>query len=358
MITACNTGMRYLLYAQQNYAYQILRPLQREIHARGGQAAWLLPGSSASPHYLKPDELRLPDVSAAIAWQPDAVLVPGNLVPAFLPGIKVAVFHGFNVAKATRRDDRGHFNIRGCFDLYCTQGPNTTETFRQLAQQHRHFCVQETGWPALDPLFDGPALTDTDPRPCIMLCSTFTKALSCAPYLLDSLRRLSQENRWRWLVQFHPKMDKRISEAYKALQNENLRFIETDDITPFLRSADVMVCDTSSVMYMFMAQRRPVVTFRNQSRGSREHLIDIDDPDDLEKSIELALTRPASLMQKIDAWIAQTHPYPDGRASARVLDAVEAFHNNPPSLAAKPLNLLRNLKQRSRLGYWGPGSWR
>ena len=119
-----------------------------------------------------------------------------------------------------------------------------------------------------------------------------------------------------------------------------------------------MVCDTSSVMYMFMAKRRPVVTFRNKSRGGRDHLIDIGDPDDLENAIGLALDRPESLMQNIDAWLAQMHPYSDGRSSGRVLDAIEAFHANPPVLKAKPLNLMRNLKQRSMLGYWGTGGRR
>jgi hypothetical protein len=351
-------NMRYLLYAKQNYAFQILRPLQREILARGDQAAWLLSGSSISAHYLKAEEFRLPDIAAAVAWQPDAVLVPGNLVPSFLPGIKTAVFHGFNVAKATRSDERGHFNIRGCFDLYCTHGPNTTGTFQGLMNQYGHFSVQETGWPALDPLFAGEDPIDDDKRPCVILCSTFTPELSCAPHLLDTVKRLSRNGTWRWLVQFHPKMEKSICDAYKALENENLRFIETDDVIPYLRRADVMVCDTSSVMYMFMAQRRPVVTFRNSSRGDRDHLIDVSNPDLLENAIQTALTRPEPLLQKIDAWISQTHPYMDGRSSARVLDAVEAFHANPPALKAKPLNLLRNLKQRRMLGYWGRGDWR
>lgn len=345
--------MRYLLYAQQKLCFLNLRPLQREIFARGWQAAWLLTKSSISAHCLRAGDLLLPDAAAAVDWRPDAVLVPGNMVPAFLPGIKTALFHGFNVAKANRSDERGHFNIRGCFDLYCTQGPNTTGPFQELMNKHRHFSVQETGWPALDPLFDGLDPIDEDRRPCVILCSTFNRDLSCAPHLLKTVAQLSKSSRWRWLVQFHPKMDKSISEAYKALQNENLSFIETDDVIPYLRRADVMVCDTSSVMYMFMARRRPVVTFRNRSRGGRNHLIDIDDPDDLEAAIDLALARPESLLLKIDAWMAQIHPYSDGRSSGRVLDAVEAFHANPPALKAKPLNLVRNFKQRSMLGYWG-----
>ncbi|MGL4752054.1 MAG: hypothetical protein ACRCXB_06480, partial [Aeromonadaceae bacterium] len=132
---------RYLLYAEQNYAYAMLRPLQQAIRARGDEAAWFLAGQQINPDYLKLDEVRLPSVRAVCDWQPDAVLVPGNTVPSFIPGLKVAIFHGFNVAKATRSDDRGHFNIRGCFDLYCTQGPNTTAGFVERAGKHGYFEV-------------------------------------------------------------------------------------------------------------------------------------------------------------------------------------------------------------------------
>jgi CDP-glycerol glycerophosphotransferase (TagB/SpsB family) len=346
--------MRYLLYADQNYAFQILRPLQSEILARGGEAAWLLAGNSVSARHIRDGEILLDDAARAVEWKPDAVLVPGNMAPAFLPGIKVGVFHGFNVAKSTRGQARGHFNIRDCFDLYCTQGPSTTEPFRRLAAERGHFEVVETGWPTLDPLFGGSPPARPDDRPRIMLCSTFTKSLSCAPHLFDTVRRLSRTGRWHWTVQFHPKMDRRICEAYRALQGDHLEYVETDDVIPYLQRADAMVCDTSSVMYMFMAQNRPVVTFRNNSAGERAHLLDVRDPSALESAVETALMRPAALMRNIDAWLAKTHPYRDGRSAARVIDAVETYRAAPPALRPKPFNLLRNLKERAKLGYWRP----
>ncbi len=347
---------RYLLYAEQDYAYAMLRPLQQAILARGDQAAWFLAGSQIHPAYLKADETRLPTVRAVCDWCPDAVLVPGNTVPSFIPGLKVDIFHGFNVAKATRSDDRGHFNIRGCFDLYCTQGPNTTAGFVSRARQHGYFEVVETGWPALDPLFQPAAEPQNeDPRPTILFCSTFTPALSAAPLLIDEIRRLRDTGRWRWLVQFHPKMAPEVVAAYQALQNEHLRFVETDNVIPLLQQADVMLCDTSSVMTMFLLQRRPVVTFRNQTVGERAHLLDVSRIEELEAALANALSRPAPLLAAIDGFIRQTHPYRDGRASERVLDAVEArLARGRGDLKAKPWNLLRTLKERRKLGYWWP----
>ncbi|MBZ2190298.1 CDP-glycerol glycerophosphotransferase family protein [Alcanivorax sp. JB21] len=353
-------AQRFLLYAEQNYAYAILRPLQAAIRARGGEARWFLAGTEIETSWLRADERRLTSIDAVRAWRPDAVLVPGNMVPSFIPGLKVAVFHGFNVSKVTRNENRGHFNIRSCFDLYCTQGPNTTHGFETLAEKHGYFSVTETGWPALDPLFRSDAaasqdmpLPADDGRPTVLLCSTFTRSLSCAPHLLDTVRALRDTERWHWLVQFHPKMDPAIVNAYKALTDANLTYVETDNVLPLLRRADVMVCDTSSVMLMFIAQRKPVVTFRNQSQGARAHLLDITEPDQLAGAIETALASPPALMQAIDAYIDELHPYRDGNSSQRVLTAVDhALARN--DLRPKPANLIRNLKERKKLGYWKP----
>ena len=344
---------KYLLYAEQNYAYAMLRPLQEAIRLRGDEARWFLAGHAIDADYLREGEQRLADVEAVKSWCPDAVLVPGNTVPSFIPGLKVAIFHGFNVAKASRSDERGHFNIRGCFDLYCTQGPDTTLPFKRLADKHGYFRVVETGWPALDPLFSVVAAPEQDRRPRILYCSTFTPSLTSAPYLVETICKLSQRGDWDWTVQFHPKMAEDVVAPYRAMTGEHLRYVETDDVLPLLREADVMVCDTSSMIPMFLVQHKPVVTFRNQSRGSRAHLLDVLEPQQLEEAIALALSQPVELMEKIAAYVAHIHPYRDGRSSERVLDAVEAMLcDGRKGLKDKPWNLLRNLKERRKLGYW------
>ncbi|MCH1925784.1 UDP-N-acetylglucosamine 2-epimerase [Shewanella sp. C32] len=350
--------MRYLLYAEQNYSYAILRPLQEAIRRRGDEAAWFLAGSEINHSYIHEDETKLENVRDVIAWRPDAVLVPGDHVPSFIPGIKVAIFHGFNVAKASRKESREHFNIRGYFDLYCTQGPNTTKGFEQLAKKYEFFSVRQTGWSALDPLFTNVASSTAkdNGKPTVLLCSTFTKKLSCAPLLVDAVRKMRDLDEWNWLVQFHPKMSPEIVAEYKALQNKNLTFVETDNVIPLLQQADLMICDTSSVMLMFLMQRKPVVTFRNQTReGNRkEHLINVTEAEKLHDTVTYALGYPAEQMSKIDEYIADTHPYTDGKSSERVLDGIDDFlEKDFGKLKRKPLNLIRNFKQRKKLGYWG-----
>lgn len=345
---------KYLMYISQNYSYAVLRPLQREILAHGGQVRWFLEGSNVTSDFLTPDELRLTSIEQVKKWCPDASFIPGNVIPNFIPGKKVAVFHGFNSGKRNRRGFEDHFNIRGYFDLYCTQGPNTTKKFQLLAEKHGFFNVKETGWPTIDPLFkpftNNPYVEDTEPRKTLLVCSTFSRKLSLAPKLYEQIKYFSELGKWRILMQFHPKVPEQLVTQYKALENDNLTFIETDNVLPLLQAADVMLCDTSSILLMFILQRKPVVTFCNQDPG--KHLIDITDPDKIEAAIDYALTYPQPLMTEIEAFCQQLHPYHDGLSSQRVLAAANELILTNPKLKAKPLNLIRNFKMRKKLNYW------
>lgn len=345
---------RYLFYISQNYSYAVLRPLQAAILSRGDQVGWFLEGNEVCANYLTVKEVHLKTITDVKAYQAGAVFVPGNVVPNFIPGIKVGVFHGFNAGKLNRRGLEDHFNIRGCFDLYCTQGPNTTLPFIELAKQHGTFSVKQTGWPALDPLFDyvkPDALLDQKAKPVILMCSTFSRALTCAPHLFDTVKQLSMTGKWQWLIQFHPKMPKEIVAQYKSIESEHLAFVETDNVIPLLQQADLMVCDTSSVLMMFLMLNKPVVTFNNIS--PKNYMVNITNKEKLAESIEYGLSYPAELRERVEAFIEDTHPDIDGLSSMRVLAAVDELLSgkNLPS-KPKPFNLLRRFKMRKKLKYW------
>jgi len=344
------SSKKYLFYISQNYSFAILRPIQTEIRKRGDIVKWFLHGSEVNANYIQDDELIIGHISNAVAYKPDAVFIPGNVVPSFLSGIKVAVFHGFNSGKLNRKGREDHFNIRGCFDLYCTQGPNTTKKFQALADKHQHFLVCETGWPAIDPLFE-PLFENNNAIPTVLMCSTFSRNLTCAPILLDTIKRLSQSGKWQWKIQFHPKMNPAIVSQYKAIESEHLTFVETDNVIPLLQEADVMLCDTSSVLIMFLLQGKPVVTFNNISPN--DYLINITDANKLEESLTLALEEPDWLMKNIQEFIDQTHPTQDGKASERILDKVEYMIGaGERASKAKPINFIREFKMRKQLSYW------
>jgi len=339
---------QYLFYIAHNYAFEILRPLQQEIRRRGDNVAWFIEGNEINPDYFQADEEVLDSVTQVVDFNPRAVFVPGNLVPDFIPGLKVQVFHGFEWKK------KGHFRERGCFDLYCTQGPFFTNRFEQIRATHPHFSVIETGWPKTDVLFNAKAYDWPNKRDVktILYAPTFSPALTSASALFADISVIAKTHQdWQWIIKFHPKMAKNLVQQYQYLNSENLHVIETAELAPILQIADVIVSDTSSIITEFGLLNKPIVTFNNKEPEA--HLVNISDAKDLFTAIEQALNADPSLLQKIKYNNSVMHPYFDGKSSARVLDATEKTIQSPATdLKNKPLNLIRKLKMRKKLGYW------
>jgi CDP-glycerol glycerophosphotransferase (TagB/SpsB family) len=339
---------QYLFYISQNYAFEILRPLQAEIRRRGGQVHWFIEGNEVNRQLFLSDESLVDSVADVIAIRPKAVFVPGNYVPSFIPGLKVQVFHGFEWKK------KGHFRIRDCFDLYCTQGPLFTRKFEQLQAGHPHFRVLETGWPKTDPLFSVEPYPwpTTAKGPLILYAPTFSPSLTSAPALLEQINTLSRQGDTRWLIKFHPKMDPQWIQAYKAIQHEALVVAEDSAINPLLQAADIMLSDTSSVITEFCLLKKPVITFNNLQPEA--HILNISTPEALPDAIQQALAPPTDWRRAIEENINQLHPYTDGQSCSRILEAVDyAIALGAEGLKKKPVNLFRQFKLRSKLGYWG-----
>ena len=338
-----------LFYIEQNYAYTILRPLQKEIYANGGSVHWLLAGNDVDSGFLRTDELRVVDAAAAIELKPAAVFVPGDRVPSFIPGLKVQVFHGLN------EDKRGNtYPERGLFDLYCTEGPGRTSMLQPLAKQRGYFQVRETGWLKLDSLFACQPAFDSErvdqiTRPTILFASTFSLKLSSAEALYPEIRRLSEQGQWQWLVTLHPKMAMDTVLKYQALEGPGLKFIGNDQVVQALHSADIMVSDNSSILQEFLLLKKPVVTFRN--RAPKDCMLDFKSPKELQARIERALNAGPELRRAINAYGASVTPFLDGRSAARVYQAVvDIIESNWQD--KKPANHWRNWKMRRQLNYF------
>ena len=348
----------YLLYATERYALPILQPLADALAASGHGVHALLVGGAAGA--ALPAPVRAVDVAQAVALRPRAVFSAANDVPPFIAGAKVQLFHGFNVEK--RGDARGHFRVRGLFDLYCTQGPATTAPFRELAQHHGHFAVVETGWPKLDPLFgeeDAATRALRAPahgRPIVMFASTFTERLSAAPHLFDAIAAEVARGDRYWLLTLHPKCSTSLFERYRALAGPNAAFFETEQLVSAQRAADVLLADTTSVVSEFVVQRKPVVTFRN--RAPKPHMLDFDDASVLPALLARAFAPDAALQSAIAAYADHIHPQRDGRSSERVIAATEALLAGQfGPLRRRPLGaFVRGLQIRRELGYWGRGA--
>ncbi|MEN8187743.1 MAG: CDP-glycerol glycerophosphotransferase family protein [Bacteroidota bacterium] len=341
---------KFLIYISQRYGYSIARPLQSEINKRGYEVAWFNE-IKANDEYIEDDEVLLETIDDVINYNPEIVFVPTDTVPDFIPGIKVQIFHGF---PANKRRGTDQFTIRNFFDLYCTQGPTSTKTFKELSKKLNHFEVVETGWSKLDPLFP---LEDNknrkDNKPVVMISSTFTKSYSLAlnNEVFEEIKRLSKSGKWYFEVVLHPMLDKGTVEKFKSIQNEYLTYHDTTDLIPLFKKSDVMLCDTSSALIEYLMQIKPVVTFRNNM--PLPSYINVLDVSEIESAIEYALTRPEKVISEIEKYAADSHPYTDGKSSKRVVDAALAFLKKDKShLKPKPLNIIRKYKIRKKLNYW------
>ena len=344
---------RFLFFVNQPYSYSILRPLQEEIRRRGHEAAWFVAGCTANP--LRPDERHLKTVKEVMEYKADATFVPGDWVPYFFPGIKVEVFHGMarNKRGHSSEDESDHYRIRGWFDLYCTHAERDTAKFKELAEKYRQFSVAHTGWPKLDPLLSKPVrgqrVRAEGGPPVVFYASTFSRSVTSAPALIEKIGELSRSCRVRSIVTLHPKMDPQVVEQYRNLAGETLRFVESDeDLLPILPEADVMLCDTSSIMFEFMFLDRPVVTYRTKMPGP--YLIDVGNVKEVEDALSKAMEYPVELMEAARALCNDLHSFRDGCSSSRIIDAVEEFISLDQSgLKNKPLNILRKIRIRLRL---------
>jgi len=345
----------YLLFATERYALPILQPLADTLQARGHQVGALLVDGAREGEI---PNARMMGLREAVGFRPRAVYAAANWVPSFLTGAKVQVFHGFNVEK--REAARGHFRLRGLFDLYCTQGPATTAPFEALARKHRHFKVVETGWPKLDPLFRGDlgasaALrAPASGRDVVLFASTFTPRLSAAPHLYDAIRAEIASGDRYWLLTLHPKCAPALVERYRSLAGPNAAFVEPEQVLAAQSASDVLLADTTSVVSEFAFQHKPVVTFRN--RSPKPHMLDFDDPSRLPAMLERAFAPSPALVAALRAHADEIHPWRDGRSACRVLAATEdLLSGRLGPLGRKPLSsTLRALKIRLALRYWRP----
>jgi len=341
---------KFLIYISYTYAIPIGKPLENEINKRGFEVKWFSDEEEAKNELLKSDSPVLLDIEEVIAFEPHIILAATDSIPDFINALKVQIFHGFNAEK--RKFEIDHFRIRGLFDLYCTQGPSTTSVFKNLQKKQPHFDVIETGWSKVDPLF--PVTTkEKSEVPIVFMASTFTERLSLAydNEVFEEIKKLSKTGTYKFLMVLHPKIPTEIVNKWKALENKYFTFYDTTDLIPLFIKSDIMFADTTSAIQEFLLQKKPVVTFKHFLE--KDYLIQIEEADKIEKSFELALTYPEELINKIEKYVLNLHPYFDGKSSERIVNAsIDFLHKNKSYLKPKPLNLVRKLKMRMHLDYY------
>ncbi|MGV6828736.1 MAG: CDP-glycerol glycerophosphotransferase [Flavobacteriales bacterium] len=343
---------RFLIYISYSYSIPIGLPLEKEINKRGYTVKWFADEKETYSYFPKQISV-LNNIKEVINYQPQIVLTATNMVPDFITGLKVQIFHGFNAQKRpSKKNEFSHFRIRGFFDLYCTQGPSTTKIFKEQQKKHPHFDVIETGWSKMDPLF--PIKEHSKNKiPTILIASTFTPKLSLAhnEKVFQEIVKLSKTNNYQFFMVLHPKMDYSIKEKWKSLNSANFTYYDTVDLIPLYKKSDIMIADTTSAIQEFILQKKIVIAFNHIIKHN--YLIHVNNAQVMESAIKKALEYPSELINNIKKFIIELHPYFDGESSKRIIDASIGFlHKDKNYLKNKPFNFIRKFKIRKKLNYY------
>ena len=318
--------MKFILFCQNPYAFGILQPIMEELKAQQEEYLWFLT-ENLKDKFPFPEEPHTYDLEKLIAFKSDAIFCPGNEVPYYLRGVKVQIFHGLAGEK------KGHFRIRHYFDLYLTQGPYFTGKFKRLQRRHKNFEVVETGWSKLD-IYARDAqkyaaekaalLKKHKAQQLLLYAPTFSPSLTSAPHLLKEIENLAQNKAYLLQIKFHDLMAAEVVAQYRKLaqKTENILLEEEPNIIKFLLMADLMISDTSSVVYEFLLLDKPVITFKSSSEvvvweNSKQYT-------GLAAKVERNLEEDPYREERQEV-IEQYHPYQDGRSSQRMIEAVKAY---------------------------------
>jgi CDP-glycerol glycerophosphotransferase (TagB/SpsB family) len=276
-----------------------------------------------------------------MAFAPDVVLCPGNYLDPRFPGLKIQLFHGVGIEKPS------HYVIRDFFDYYFTSGPLVTERFQALARQHTFFEVIETGWPKFDHILHYPTnhklplLPNSASKKVILFAPTFSRTMQSAEAILPILPQLIRKDEV-WLMKFHELMPTHFKELVRQIAPNQLILIEQEDITPYLHLADVLLSDTSSVVYEFLSLEKPVLTFR--TLAYEEKALNITELSEVRPALDRLLADPQLTQQASRQMLLRVNPYLDGQISARIIGTLDGLVRSRARPKTKPLNLFRKAK--------------
>jgi hypothetical protein len=308
------------------YSFGILEPVMQVLKEKNHEFIWFIRPEILDkfPYQEQRFTSKIEDL---VRFNSDAIFVPGNEVPHYLRGVKTQVFHGLAGEK------KGHFRIRNYFDLYLTQGPYFTRWFSEAAVKYKDFEVVETGWPKLDVYgkelhkYDSVKLTllkKSKAKKIILYAPTFSPSLTSAPHLLTQIEELAKSKEYLIVIKFHDLMAEDLIDSYKKLSMsfENVLFIEERNIIKYLLIADLMISDTSSVVYEFLLLDKPVITFKNNSlaiKWDNQLLFS-----GLVKRVAENLLKDPFKQQRLKI-LNEYHPYTDGNSAKRMVGAVEEY---------------------------------
>ena len=343
--------MKTTLFCKNPYAFGILKPLNDELISKNHPVIWYVPKDILEKFPYKNECIYTSNIQEISDFKSDVIIVPGNEVPHNIRGFKVQIFHGLAGEK------KGHFRIRKYFDLYLTQGPYFTDRFKNLAKRFKDFDVIETGWSKLDLLFQHKQsyskekqslLKGHNAKRIVLYAPTFSPSLTSAIALQDEIFELA-DNDTLLLIKFHDLMDKKVIKNYETVCKKtiNAEIISDNNIIKYLILSDIMISDTSSVVYEFLLLDKPVITFKSNSENIKWK--DISDPKELQSTFKDIVEFDRNKNDR--KWIIDNyHPYVDGLSSKRIIETLEQYIQKNPIPEKRKIPWGRKRKMNKMFG--------
>lgn len=346
------------MFCENRYAIDILNPLQEYVTDNNlpHEVMWYIHKPKISTFEYASKVRWTNSIQEAYDFSPEAVFVPGNIVPYYLPGVKIQVFHGYAAEK------KDHWIIRRYFDTYFTQGPYFTSHFKALSEEYGDFEVVETGWPKQDWIkrnlhtYDAERqrlLDSTGRKRIILYAPTFSPKLTSLPLegMKERLGELAERNDALVVMKFHPLTRKEWADEYRAWaeSKDNVIFVnQGENITKYQLMSDVLISDTSSTVYEFLLLSRPVITVRTIAKDI--YWENTDTPDGLEEAYRRAMNDPEAIARR--QWIVDNYdPYLDGHVCERMLNAAADYIRRHGVPNKRRLNLWRKYTSVKTFGF-------
>lgn len=337
--------MRICLFCENRYAIDILQPIADEaVQQQRHEVLWYIHTKKIKNFKLADDAHWTDSIPEVQAFSPEAIFVPGNIVPYYLPGVKVQVFHGYAAEK------KDHWIIRRYFDTYFTQGPYFTSHFEASARKYKDFEVRETGWTKQDWIFrhlhdydaDKEALLKEHGRSKVVLYApTFSPKLTSLPTMRPALEQLLAQEDIVLIMKFHPLTRKEWCDEYRdwAANQPHAIYVEaSENVTRYQMMSDVMLSDTSSAVYEFLLLNRPVITLGTIATDI--YWEDVKEASLIPQAFVHALNDPDSIAKR--KWIVDNYdPHLDGHCCERMIAEAEDYIKRHGVPKKRKLNLWR-----------------
>lgn len=345
--------MRIVLFCEQKYAINILQPIETEAIREGGHSVLWYVQENNIPNFPLKDEVKwTTSIQEIYNFSPEAIFVPCNIVPYYLPGVKIQIFHGYAAEK------KDHWIIRRYFDTYFTQGPFFTRGFTKLIPKYKDFEVVETGWPRQDWIHANLHTFDTEKKALlhqhgknklVLYAPTFSPSLTSLPFIKEGLEKLVKEKDVLIILKFHPLTRKEWMDEYRELaaKHAHILWVEDHNITKYQLMADVMISDTSSTVYEFLLLDKPVITYNTIAKEI--YWLNISSAHELPEAFERVQQDTEYITKR--KWIIDNYdPYLDGLVARRMLDATKDYIARHGVPEKRHLNLWRKYTSIKKFG--------